>query len=204
MNHKTVNIQKIEQLKVCNENDLANIMLVYLGLKPACEGYYFEKDGLNILKKTLSIMGLYCTRKSFNKKFFADIQKTSRQKLYLPSGEFVVARDIKTADSLIKAMSGVNHRIYGKLMGYPQSAIHHFIKKANKLGFHEFEKLSQKHGLIFQFSIPAKNYQAELRLLKKWSQAIKRYSPKIYKKLVDMRLQSYKAFKNLPEEEFGE
>src|SRR5665811_751976 len=77
-------IKKIENLKYCDEKDQAKMILVYLGLKPSCEVYIYEKGVIVKLKQSLSDVGLYCIKSSFDKKPFEEWQKATSQKLILP------------------------------------------------------------------------------------------------------------------------
>lgn len=184
MNQFTNEIRKLEKLKYCDEKDRAKMILVYLGLKPACEVYVYEKEVMVKLKQSLLEVGLHCVKLSFNKKPFDEWQKVILQRLILPVGQCAVAKTKKTAIRLSKTLPHKHHRRFGKLMGYPQTAIDNFIKKEPSLDFKRFMKLNKKHGIIFSFRIPAKNYQNELKILKNWSLAIKRYAPTLYKRLL--------------------
>lgn len=177
-------IKKIEKLRYCDEKDRAKMILVYLGLKPACEVYIYEKEAMARLKQSLLEVGLYCVKRSFDKKPFDEIQKAIPQKLVLPVGQCAVAKTKKTAIRLSKTLPNKHHRSFGKLMGYPQTAIDNFVKKEPNLDRHKYVNLRKKYGIIFSFRIPAKNYQNELKVLKGWSMAIKQYAPALYKKLL--------------------
>lgn len=194
MNSVINNIQKIEKLEFCDEKDRAKMILVYLRLKPACEVYVYEKEAIIKLKQALLEVGLHCVKLNFDKKPFDEIQKAIPQKLILPVGQCAVARDEKTAIRLSKTMPNKDHRRFGRLMGYPQTAIDNFVKKEPKLDGPEYVKLYKKDGIIFSFRIPAKNYSDSLKLLKRWSTAIKRHAPDLYKKLLKHSEASLRMF----------
>ncbi len=188
MNPVISDVHKIEKLKYCDEKDRAKMILVYLGLKPACEVYVYEKETMAKLRKALLEEGLYCVKRSFDKKPFDELQKAIQQKLILPIGQYAVAKTKKTAIRLSKTLPYKHHRCFGKLMGYPQTAIDNFVEKEPNLDLKRFMKLNKKHGIIFSFRIPAKNYQNELKVLKNWSMAIKRYAPTLYKRLLKFNI----------------
>jgi len=177
-------IRKIERLKDCDEKDRAKMILVILSLKPACEVLIFKKDALKSLKLGLAPLGLYVARQKFEKKFFKMIEKAVGQRLVLPVGRYAVARDLKTARLLSKTLPDKDHLRFGRLMGYPESAIANFIKGGPFLDSAKAEKLFKKDCLIFNFRMSAKNYQKELKVLKAWTFAIRDNSPYLYKKIV--------------------
>lgn len=179
-------IKILENLNYCDEKDRAKMILVYLGLKPACEVYIYEKEAMAELKKALLEVGLYCVKLKFDKKPFVEIQKAFLGELVLPIGQYAVAKDKKTAIRLSKTLPSKHHRRFGELMGYPKTAIDNFIKKEPQLDFKESMKIKKKHGIIFSFRIPVKNYQNELRVLKNWSLAIKRYAPVLYERMLEL------------------
>ncbi len=188
------NIQKIEKLKYCDEKDRAKMILVYLGLKPACEVYVYKKELIIKLKQALSEVGLHCIKLNFDKKPFDEIQKAIPQKLILPTGQCAIARDEKTAIGLSKIIPSKHHQRFGRIMGYPQTAIDNFVKREPKLDGSKYIELYKKHGIIFSFRIPAKNYSESIKLLKRWSMAIKRYAPDLYKKLLKHSEASLRMF----------
>ena len=186
-------IKRLANLKYCYEKDRAKLILVYLGLKPAFDATIYGKNATDKTIKILEGLGMYSVKMKLNKKFYLDAEKEVGYRLEIPTGEIVVARDKKIALRLSKTLPHKHHRRYGKLMGYPKSAIDNFVKKEPQLEIKKFERLCFKQGIIFNFRVPAKNYQESLKVLKTWSLAIKKHVPDLYAQLRKDELMFYKT-----------
>ncbi len=179
-------IKIIEDIELCDSHDKANLILVYLGLKPACEVKIYRPGDVLKLKKILGSIGLSCVKsKCFDKKAWNNIRKLLLpEKMLMPIASYAIAKGLKIARELSKIGSSKDHRRYGELMGYPLTAINNFVNRDPQVGHYKLEKIKKKHGIVFGFRLPEKNYRNELALLIKWSEAIKKYTPSLYKELL--------------------
>ncbi|MSU75307.1 MAG: hypothetical protein EXS55_02230 [Candidatus Magasanikbacteria bacterium] len=162
-------IQFLEQLKI-GPAQKAELILVVLGLKPAAEVVIFPWNDLP-------------------EKVVATIEKTSllvheKPKNQASSGKVVatyaVARDAETLQQLLQTDPAKDHEAYGRLMGFPTSAVEAFL---NKTTLKTDEDDLERRGIIFGMKLSRDNTKEELRLLEYWSQLIKKYAPATYRSL---------------------
>lgn len=161
------NIKKLEQLRI-GPSQKASIILVLMELKPATELYLYEwNDEKEKVEKTIQDAGLEIKPKNIH----------PDQKNVI--AQFAIARDKTTADQLLSLDPRKDHKEYGRVMGYPKTAINaHF----------EGETLSRENypemkDIIFNMKLSKEHWQKELEILKNWSNAIKEYAPNLYKQL---------------------
>lgn len=179
-------IKIIEKIEFLDLYDRAKLVLVYLGLKPACEVSIYKSSEAQKLKNILKEVGLYCLKsKHFNKESYDEMKKVLPSTCVFPISRCSVAKDFSTAKKLSEINPAQHHREYGKLMGYPKTAIDNFLKKESCLNKSSMDKLKKKYGIIFSFRLPKTNYQDELNLLIDWSENIKKYAPELYKKILE-------------------
>ncbi len=147
----------------------AELMLIFLGYKPATEVALAPwNDPPEKVVKTLRDSGLIAGIKNYkdvNGKKFAIV---------------AVAKDKETMERLKKAEADADHEEYGRLMGYPDTAIDAFMHKEKLLPEVDYP---EKNDKTLDFKLSKDHWQEEIKVIKKWSQAIKQYSPKIYELL---------------------
>lgn len=134
-------------------------LLVLLGLKPAAEIYSDEPgEAIAALRK----LGLCGAIKGFDK-------KTNRT-------EICVAADESILEKFKSLLPDNDHEEYGRLMGYPDSAISAFLDDDKRLPFEEQDKLCAKYP-FFKFAFSKEHFQEEEDILKKWNLAVFDYAP---------------------------
>ncbi len=162
----------------------AELILIVLGLKPATEiSLGNDEESLQDAEETLKQIGLKCKEKIYPH-LVNHIEEFIRNK-YLHS--IVVARDEQTVEKLfaLDAGSKLQDQIeYGRLMGFPETAIKAFIE--NECADNTFmQKYLQDNGLIFCFRFSKENFLQEIETVKKWSEAIKFYAPNLYAEILE-------------------
>ena len=160
-------IGKLAELKI-GPAQKASLILVLLGLKPAAELYLYPRnDPKETVFGALGEAGLYCEEKNISgQKNVAAI--------------LAVSSDEKCLADLVKYNPDKDHEEYGRLMGYPRSAIMAFTEKQGLLDEKEYPDMS---GIVFGMKLSRDNWQAETGLLRRWSEAILKYAPDLYMKL---------------------
>jgi len=159
-------IALLENLKI-GSSQKVDIMLVVLGFKPATElDIYKYNDDEEKIKNVLKNIGLLAEKKD-----------TLGQKNVL--AKIAIVRDREILNSLLKISSKKDHEIYGRLMGYPESAIQAFLNK----DFYNERSVIFKDNIFF-FKLSKENWREEFKVLSKWNNAIKKYSPLTHQKVI--------------------
>ena len=149
----------------------AQIILVVLGLKPAAElALYEDNDNVETIEAALRQAGLLFTKKETD-------GPVESKRLFC---EYAFANVASTLEQLSLIDSKSDHAAYGRLMGYPPSAIDAFIDKEKLLPADEYPDMA---GVIFSFKLSKGGWQAELATLRQWSEAIKEFAPAVYQEL---------------------
>ncbi|SRR6056297_141489 len=165
---KQERIKKIEELDI-GARPKAEMMLVLLGEKPAMElGVYSWNSDPEEIERALEDSGLSCARKE------------TKEGENGPKSVLVVTREEDELEELLNLDPSQDHEEYGRLMGYPESAIKAFKDKKFQL---EEENYPDEEGVIFDFKLSRDNWREEWELLKRWSQIIKEYSPQTFEGL---------------------
>jgi hypothetical protein len=174
-------IDLIENITFLEVYDKANLVLILFGLKPACEVDIFHPEDGSMLQNVLSPLGIHCFQSQhYKQSSWDDIVNNIDFQIEVPVAMYAVASDPETARRLSYLNSGRDHREYGQMMGYPETAIDNFLNQAPCLDKDQFEKLAKEFGIIFNMRLSATNYIKEIEVLKKWSEAVKVNSPAIY------------------------
>lgn len=162
-------IELLSALKIGPEQK-ANIALVIMELKPATELYlYKNNDPEDLVCETLTNCGLEVRKKETTEKCL----------------KFAIAKDPNIAEQLLKINGNKDHELYGRLMGYPNTAIQAFLNKEDLLDQATENRLLQNNDEIYMgyFKLSKNHYQEELELMETWNQAIKEHAPSIYQSL---------------------
>ncbi|MBI2136166.1 hypothetical protein HYU06_03780 [Candidatus Woesearchaeota archaeon] len=93
-----------------------------------------------------------------------------------------VAQDIGTLNRLLNAKSDRDHREYGRLMGYPETAIQAFLGETERLRDRP-DEIDGSISPILWMVLSKSNYQQELELLRKWSEALRTHAPNLDKEI---------------------
>lgn len=161
-------IKSIENLKI-GSKPKANIILIFLGLKPATElEISSHNDSAEKVINVIENIGLKVKIKSKFKRKDKDIVLLS------------VADNQENLDRLEQIDPSKNHEEYGRLMGYPETAIDAFLHKEKRL---DPENYLENDELIFFIAMSKENWEEEIKTLKKWSDAIKEQAPDLYVEL---------------------
>jgi hypothetical protein len=155
------NIKKIESLKI-GDAQKANLVLVILGVKPATELVLGSSEEV---RPILEDSGLVVVEKEIKDKEIIRL---------------AVAKDKDRAQSLALLDPSQDHEAFGRLMGFPESAIAGFVqdKSLDRSDYPDSE------GLVFDFALSKEGWGSEVKLLQYWSQLLKKYSPTLYSKLL--------------------
>lgn len=158
-------IKKIELLKIGNAQK-ADVILVILGVKPATEVSVFEwNDSPDEVKHILLESGLVVVEKEVNGKEIA---------------QFAVAKNEDNARKLALFDPSKDHGEYGRLMGFPESAVVGFVQEKCL----DRDKYPDLNSIVFNFALSEDEWKNEVKLLKYWSELLKKYSPTIYEELL--------------------
>mgnify|MGYP001590292720 CR=1 FL=1 len=100
----------------------------------------------------------------------------------------VVVVSTKSKDKLdeLKVLSpSKDHEEFGRMMGYPESAIKAFANKDLLLPDDQQKELT-KDLPFFSFKISRDNFQRELKVIEQWNRAILKYSPDLIDRVYDI------------------
>lgn len=161
-------VKKVEQLKI-GPMQKAEIILVLLGLKPAKELDLFKNnDDKETVEGVLKQVGL----------------QSKPKEIPVPSenvtDRLAIAKDEETLNQLLTLDAKKDHTEYGRLMGYPETAIAAFDQEKKLLAKDDYP---DTEGIIFDIKLSKDNWPEELEKLKEWSGAIKEYAPDLYEQL---------------------
>ncbi|MDO8667498.1 MAG: hypothetical protein Q7K35_00160 [bacterium] len=162
---------KQEKVKILEKLNIGSvgqaiIMLVALDLKPATElDLYNNNDNEEVVKDALTKVGLK----------FANKDVKGRKNVV---ARLAIARDRETLDRLLEVSGKKDHEAYGRLMGYPETAVQAFIAK--DLLTHE-EQPPEMADNIFPMKLSKEHWREELENLRIWNEAIKKYAPDTYR-----------------------
>ena len=176
---KQEKIQLLEKLNIGSAQK-AEIILIFLGLKPAADLTLFKNyDSEEIVKAALAKVGLEFADKEARDKAGSVITDRDHQRKKCLA-VISVARDQKTLKELLELYPNKDHEAYGRLMGYPETAVQAFTNK-ELLDSQTERELIGADGNIFTVKFSKDHWQEELELIKTWNQAIKKYAPDTYR-----------------------
>ncbi|NQV88931.1 MAG: hypothetical protein HQ488_01230 [Parcubacteria group bacterium] len=143
----------------------AEIVLVILGLKPATELDLapWNSDESDV-EKALSEAGLVYEKKDGNDKDWVSYLIGSRR---------------KDVELLSKLDPSRDHRLYGELMGFPQTAVEAF-ETGSLL---DIENEPRNPDNVIQMRLSKDHWQEELKTLERWNTALKQFTPEIHQEL---------------------
>lgn len=153
----------------------AEVILVFLGEKPAAEMYLPNKDNADHVVDDLRRIGLY-----------AEVIEGRVQGKHAHAVDIGVAKSQELLDELKQTKSNENHRRYGELMGYPSSAIDAFLgeNEAEKLSSGEQTKMTEGlSDVLVHFRFSKQHAEEELAKLKKWFRIIAEHAPELFDEL---------------------
>lgn len=153
----------------------SELILVLLGEKPATDLEGFEEDSDEVARM-LEKYGLKAVKKN------TEELDSSRSTLS-------VARDESLAKELAKTSPEKDHKKYGELMGYPDSAIEAFEddkgqKSGNELRLDREEYPEYLKELAFpSFVLSKENWDKEVKILQRWQNVLEQADSDLANKL---------------------
>lgn len=177
---KLPDLSAFQKEKVANFENLnmgaypqAELILIFLGLKPATEVDVAPwNDSPQKIAQAIKDAGLIVAKKNskdVNGKKFTIL---------------AIARDKETLLRLKQAEGNKDHQEYGRLMGYPDTAIDAFLDDEKLLPEKDYPDMTDK---FMNFKLSKDHWQEEIKVITKWSQAIKQYAPKVYEILKEFK-----------------
>lgn len=159
---------KIEKLKDLNIPPVGKgeTVLVLLGLKPATE-LRISSSGQ---EKEETIQALA------NLGLAVEVTEEIEEKNLI---KIAISLSQKNVDKLKSLDPDKDHGEYGKLMGFPETAVNAFGKPEATLPYEKSRKLTRDLPL-FKFAFSQEHCKEELEVMKKWNLAILEYAPWIF------------------------
>ncbi|MCX6790430.1 MAG: hypothetical protein NTV60_02790 [Candidatus Kaiserbacteria bacterium] len=158
----------------CGAVPKAELILVLSGLKPATDLHLFKNsEDPESVKKKISDAGL--VYKELDKKFFHN------QNMICTLG---VARNIEDAERVVELMALGGGEEFGRLMGFPQTAIDAYAKRQERFDDDKQNPLFQERGLPFRFRLSKDNWEEEVKIAENWTTKIKEIAPDLYQELM--------------------
>jgi len=149
----------------------AQMVLVLLNEKPGLEfNVSADSEVLKLLKKFEEI-GLVSAV------FPSDTDKGKVK--------IVVSRKKEIIDELnnLSPSNGSDHKRYGQLMGFPDTAIEAFLDPDKRLNFKDQEKIREGLPHFFRFRMSREHAAEELEVIKRWNKLILEYAPELFDEL---------------------
>ncbi|MFA5084245.1 MAG: hypothetical protein WC475_02595 [Candidatus Paceibacterota bacterium] len=206
--NKTNQVKSLESLlfrKMHSLGDRIDLLLVYSGLKPATDitvGNEWEEGQQPIvlneedIKSALKILeanGLIALNLPKEKGVIEGIDEgeiNPSVKYRYEQSEIFVAKDKVTAETLKTAKFKKDDETYGRLSGFPESAIKAYSEAdKNPAALIEDSDLpeeirNQDFMAFATFKLSRKNWREELETAKKWATVIKKTDPALYEEAV--------------------
>lgn len=177
-------VSEIENLDI-RLHDRSHLILVLLGKKPATE-IEMTEDEYKKIKDDLEKLGVYMLKKTEKEESgddsdFIDFGEEESEKLKL-----AVSRDKNKAEKLLELDPSEDHEEYGRLMGFPETAIKCFLD-SNEKGDYSSRLPKDDYpdwtrDMLFDgFILSKDNWQEEIKTMKNWQQKLKKVSPSLFK-----------------------
>lgn len=203
-------VEKIEKLP-CPDNEKTDLLLIWRGLKSATDieygkDWYPEEKPITLTQEEIDQLtnairhaGFYATEPVHEDQKAERITEGPHAPYVIPGKDQIrifVASDQKTAERLQIAHGSGDARTYGKLSGYPQTAIEAFVEAAKRgeEGWRELlvyrdelpDEVKNQDFLAFaEFKLSKAHWQDELKTVKKWAEEIQRINPALYSRNVE-------------------
>lgn len=158
----------------CGAVPKAELILVLSGLKPATDLHLFKNnEDPESVKKKINDAGL--AYKELDKKFFHN------QNITCSLG---IARQMEDAERVGELMVLGGGEDFGRLMGFPQTAIDAYAMRRERFDADKQNPLFQERGLPFRFRLSKDNWEEEIKVAEEWTAKIKEIAPDLYKELI--------------------
>ncbi len=161
----------------CGVVPKAELILVLSGLKPATDLLLFKNsEDPESVKKKITDAGLA----------YKELDKTLIQNPNLTC--FLgVARKMADATRVVElssTMSSTGGEEFGRLMGFPQTAIEAYAKKRERFNDGTNNHPFVERGLPFRFKLSKDNWEEEIQVAEGWTAKIKEIAPDVYQELM--------------------
>lgn len=158
----------------CGAVPKAELLLVLTGLKPATDLHLFKNsEDPESVKKKINDAGL--VYKELDKKLFHN------QNVMCSLG---VARRMADAARVVELMTAGGGEEFGRLMGFPQTAIDAYAKRRERFDDDKQNPLFQERGSPFRFRLSKDNWEEEIKVAEGWTAKIKEIAPDLYQELM--------------------
>lgn len=152
----------------------SELILVLLGEKPATDLEHFSDDPEEVADM-LESYGLSVVQKGVK-------NSENSRSIFSVSNKESLAKKLANTDP------EEDHEMYGKLMGYPDSAISAFEdengnKAGNELRLEREEYPEELDKLVFNsFILSKKNWEQEVKILQRWQNVLEKAAPDMVEK----------------------
>jgi len=170
INNEQENKNRIQEIERMNLGSIqkAEMVLVLLGAKKATDiMVYSWNDSPEDVRLNLEKNGL-CVAEVLREKTNENLR-----------AEFAVALDKEAAEKLANLNPEVDHTEFGRLMGFPETAIEAFGNSKTLAR----EKYPDMKGLIFKFILSEDHWQEEMEVMRNWTELIRVNAPELYREL---------------------
>lgn len=158
--------------------DLAEIILVLIGLKPGGDfDVHVYDESPRKIKKKLESIGLI-VKEEPEEEPVQPYRRTVKARFVIGLNEDVVNQNL----GLKRNMENFDEK-YGRLMGYPETAIQAFVKKETRPILQDGD-LENKN---FWFKPSSSHYEEDMQVARQWSSAIEQYAPELMTAMLQRR-----------------
>lgn len=161
----------------CGSVPKAELILVLAGLKPSTDLHLFKNnEDPELVKKKINDAGLV----------YKEMDKHLMQNPNLTCS-LGVARQMADAVRVVELLSGMSAtggEEFGRLMGFPQTAIEAYAKKRERFDDVSNDNSFVKRGIPFRFRLSKDNWENEIKVAEDWTEKIKEIAPNVYQELI--------------------
>lgn len=160
----------------CGAVPKAELILVLAGLKPATDLSLFKNnEDPESVKKKINDAGL--VYKEIDKALIRNPNLTCL---------LGVSRNMADATRVVELLSGMSSdgaAEFGRLMGFPQTAIEAHAKKRERYAEGENNNPFVERGLPFRFRLSKDKWEEEIQVAEDWTAKVKEIAPDLYQEL---------------------
>jgi hypothetical protein len=185
-------IASMEQSPFLNDGDRINLELVFDGIKPGTfihfmylpEDPEYHGQGISNEEELQKAVRNF-SQLLDNAGLRYDLKiKDSFNQVPIREAEFCVSKDKTTAELLARAHAEKDDREFGRLVGYPPTAVNAFVDNEPRIEREDLpEDIRNSEYINFQnFVLSKKHWREETETIKKWAETIKRMDPVLYER----------------------
>jgi len=209
------------------ENEKAELILVAQGLKPATDpaptvtwlpGEEPKKVDQEKVESTIQLLkrlGFYVTKPELDHED-AVIYEDGTRSAGAENLRLYVAREAETAENLKRAYAEKDDITFGRLSGFPETAVQEFVKTREMLweersqylvdvNFNDIPKEVRElpYMAFAQFRLSKNNWKEKIKTAERWAKEIERLSPALYNKITSDYLEKVYRQNKWDEMELG-